>query len=177
MSELSHGKARATRARSSDLLVAGPVDVRRRNHDDLGHWAPANEGGRGKGWRTLIRKSLGPGATTEDVVRLARESWTLYLALSRELPFTGAQVSSLTAARARWTVLSSYYTARAAEVGLGSVEGKELLDLALKLDVRAERLAISAADISVRMARAKPPEPKGHVPIWLARPKQGTSDE
>jgi hypothetical protein len=89
-----------------------------------------------------------------DAEPLARESFRMYQALLAELPHTGAQVSSLVAARARSAVLSARYAARAAELGLDTEDGMAALDLSMKLDARAERLAVTALDIATKLATA-----------------------
>jgi len=76
----------------------------------------------------------------------------LYAAMLRELPSDGAQVRPLVAARVRCAVLAGRYSLRGAELGLDSDEGRAAVELALRLDQRAERLAVTALDISTRLA-------------------------
>ncbi len=153
--ERSNGKARPTLPRSSDLARVEGVDVRKGGRDAQGRFLPRNGAAAGKGWRSLIRRSLGTEATTPAVERLMREARALHTAFMRELPFAGAQVTSLSAARARWTALSAYYANRAAELGLESDEARAALELAMRLDQRAERLAVTCLDVATALARAQ----------------------
>lgn len=165
--ELNGGKPATVLPRSSDLLTPESVDVRRRNHGTDGRFVRGNSAGTGKGWRSFIRRSLGTDATTPVVERLFRESWTLHSAFLRELPFVGAQVTALSAARARWTALSSYYSNRAAELGLDTDAGRAALELAMRLDQRAERLCVTALDVATRLAVAARRAPSGAIPPWF----------
>ena len=151
--ELSHGKARPTLPRSDDLAVPPPAADRPRQRDAQGRFAPGNTSGRGRGWRASIARMVGRDLQGE-AAPLAREAWRVYTALLAELPHTGAQVSSLVASRARSAVLSARYAARAAELGLDTEEGQRALTLSMQLDQRAERLAVTALDISTRLAVA-----------------------
>lgn len=153
--EQSHGKARPGLPRSGDLATPKAEDKRNGKRGPGGRFAPGNDIGRGRGWRNLIRKSLGATVSTELVERLCREAWTLHLAFMRELPFDGAQVTALSAARARWTALASYFATRGAELGLETDKGQRALELSMRLDQRAERLAVTALDIATKLANAK----------------------
>jgi hypothetical protein len=168
--ERSKGKLRPTLPRSSDLGTPGPVDERRRNHDAGGRFAPGNEAGRGRGWRSQIRKGLQPQASTPEVERVFRDAWGLHCQFMRELPFTGAQVSQPTAARARWAALSQYYVNRAAEVGLETDTGRQFIELAMRLDQRAERLAVTSFDLATKLAEATKRTPAS-VPWLTATPR------
>jgi hypothetical protein len=90
-----------------------------------------------------------------EVAPLAREAWRVFQALLKELPHTGAQVSCLVAARARSAVLSARFAVRAAELGLDTDAGRSALELSMKLDARAERLAVTSLDIATRLAASE----------------------
>lgn len=152
--EKSHDKARPSLPRSSDLAAVPAVDERPRQRDSNGRWTAGNAGGIGRGWRAAIRKMVGRDLKGDDAEPLARESFRMYQALLAELPHTGAQVSSLVAARARSAVMSARYAARAAELGLDSVEGMRALEVSMRLDARAERLCVTAIDVSTKLAAA-----------------------
>jgi hypothetical protein len=55
----------------------------------------------------------------------------------------------------------------AASVGLDTLEGLKYLDMATKLDARAERLGVTALDIAERLHKA---EPKQDPLAWLTGP-------
>ncbi len=123
-----------------------------------GRFAAGNRAAERSGVRALIKKQLGAGATTEEVEQLYRETMVLFRGCLAALPANDAvEVQDLTARRARWSVLSARFAAKAAEVGLFTEEGSRLLDTALKLDARAERLAVTARDEAERLAATKKP--------------------
>jgi hypothetical protein len=59
----------------------------------------------------------------------------------------------------------------AASVGLDTLEGLKYLDMATKLDARAERLGVTALDIAERLHKA---EPKADPLAWLTGPAPTT---
>jgi hypothetical protein len=50
------------------------------------------------------------------------------------------------------TVLAGFFVARAAQLGLDTPEGAAALEMSMRLDQRAERLAVTSSDIATRMA-------------------------
>lgn len=149
--EQSHGKARPTLPRSGDLAAVPTAGERPRQRAGNGRFSAGNSVACGRGWRASIAKMVGRDLKGE-VEPLARESWRMFRALLSELPHSGAQVSALVASRARSAVLSARFAAKAAEFGLDSPEGMKALDLSMKLDARAERLAVTAIDIATKLA-------------------------
>lgn len=151
--EQSHGRARPTLPRSGDLPAVPAEHERSRQRDAKGRWVAGNAGGNGRGWRAAVAKMIGRELKGE-AAPLARESFRMYRALLAELPHDGAQVSSLVASRARSAVVAARYFARAAELGLDTDEGRAALELSMRLDQRAERLAVTALDVATRLATA-----------------------
>ncbi|HEX9619439.1 MAG TPA: hypothetical protein VF989_04855, partial [Polyangiaceae bacterium] len=94
----------------------------------------------------MIRRQLGAEGS-EAVERLTSDTLALFRALTRSVASDAPQVQDTLARRARWSVLSAHYALRAAELGLETDAGQRCLDLALKLDARAERLDVTALDL------------------------------
>lgn len=157
--EQSHGKARPTLPRSSDLepveTVADPSEGRAPG----GRFAPGNRLAEGQRWKASIRKLLGKGASTEQAANLAREAFRLYLAVLRGLPSDGPTVRMLAALQARHAVLAAHFTDRAAELGLETPAGAAALEQATKHGQRAERLAVTTLDIAVKTKGARSADP------------------
>ncbi len=125
-----------------------------------GRFTAGNRAAERSGVRALIKRHLGADAQTEEVEQLYRDTMVLFRGCLAGLPANDAvEVQDLTARRARWSVLSARYAAKAAEVGLFTEEGSRLLEMALKLDARAERLAVTARDEAERQNAVKTNDP------------------
>lgn len=152
--EQSHGKARPTLPRSSDLsdikAASNPSDGRGAG----GRFAAGNSVGIGAREKNAIKRLLGPTASSNAVIRDARK---LFAACLRDMPSDGANVRQLVALQARHGALAAYYAARAAELGLDTVDGAIADDRAMKHGQRAERLAVTSLDIATKLAAAKKP--------------------
>jgi hypothetical protein len=117
-----------------------------------GRFAPGNRAATRSGVRALIKRHLGADAKTEEVEQLYRDTLVQFRACLADLPANdGAEVQDLVSRRARWSILSARYAAKAVEVGLFTPESDRLIDMALKLDARAERLAVTARDEAERL--------------------------
>lgn len=131
------------------------VGQRSRNQDAKGRWVKGNNAPKGKRLKAIIRRQLGHDATGELVERLYAETRDMHRALVRALG-AGAegvpQVQDTLARRARWGVLGAWYALRAVELGLGTEAGDAALEMAIKLDARAERLDVTALDLADRLA-------------------------
>jgi len=150
--EHSHGKARPTLARLRDVPAATAVPERTGQRDAKGRFVPGNSQGCGRGWKVAVSKQLGRELKGEAEA-VAREAYKLYMAFLRELPSDGPTIRQLCAQRARAAVLSGRYATRAAEAGYDTDDGRRALELSLKLDQRAERLAVTAWDLAARQAK------------------------
>lgn len=168
--EHSHGKARPTLPRASDLAVADTAGNPTEGRAPGGRFAPGNRLAEGQRWKASIRKMLGRGATNAEAESLARETFRLYLAVLRRMPSDGPSVRMLVALQARHAALAARWANRAAELGLDSEEAVQADERAIKHGQRAERLAVTALDVARAEAQARPRSP-AHVPSWL-RPAQ-----
>lgn len=155
--ERSHGKARPTLPRSSDLTPVATVPEPSEGRGEQGRFAKGNRIAQGQRWKASIRKLLGRDAAVGEADALAREAWRLYLALLRELPHDGPSVRMLAALQAREAALAARWANRASELGLDSEGGQHADDRAMKHGQRAERLAVTALDVSTRLAGARKP--------------------
>jgi len=161
-----HGKARTAPTRRKDLPGYTAPD-RNRNHGASGRFQPGNDAGKRKAIRQLLKRQLGAEASTEEVEQLYRETMVQFRACLADLPASdAAEVQDLTARRARWSVLSARFASKAAEVGLFTEQGAKLIDVALKLDARAERLAVTARDEAERVHATRPGSATTDAP-WL----------
>lgn len=152
--EQSHGKARPTLPRASDLA---PVETAREPSEgraEHGRFAAGNRTAVGARWKNACRKLLGSFAegNPEAAAAVARDSWRLFSATMRELPSDGAQVRQLAALGARHAALSAFFTARSADVGLDSDDGIRFGSIASQHGQRAERLAVTVLDIATKLA-------------------------
>jgi hypothetical protein len=89
----------------------------------------------------------------KEIRELAGQASALYRARIEELIYETPTVSALIAEGSRSFVLSARYAHRATELGLDSPEGRLALELSMKLGARAERTAITALDLSARLAQ------------------------
>jgi len=149
--EQSHGKARPTLPRSSDLTDPHTECEPSGKRDARGRFAAGNDTATGRGWKAILRKHV-TGALKGEAEPLAREAWQLYQSLLSELPCDSPGVRQLVAARARAAVLSARYALLAAERGYGTEDGDAALELSTKLCQRAERLAVTSLDLSTKLA-------------------------
>ena len=154
--EKSHGKARPTLPRSSDLTDINAVGEPSTARGPGGLFAPGNSLGAGAGWKHAIAAALG-AERDGDAGKLGKDAYRLYRAFMRDLPCDCASVRQLVSQRARAAVLSAYYANKAGELGLSSEFGMQANAEALKWDARAERLAVTSLDISIKLAGARKP--------------------
>jgi hypothetical protein len=149
-----HGKLRPQPPRAKDLPRPKRTRQRSRNQDGSGRFVAGNDAAKGKRLKAIIRRHLGRDVTgSEHVERVYAETVDVYRACLRTLGggATVPQVQDTVARRARWSVLSAHYSLRAVELGLGTEAGDAALEMALKLDARAERLDVTAIDLAERL--------------------------
>jgi hypothetical protein len=150
-----------------DLAPGERTGERDRNQDAKGRFVAGNDAPKGRAVKRLIRRYLGEGAaSSEQVAALTSDTLTLFKAFKRTLGCSAPQVQDTVARRARWGVLSAWYALHAAELGLGTEEGMAALEMALKLDARAERLDVTALDLAKRLA--EPDDAHAKNPILAA---------
>lgn len=151
----SQGKRRPGLPQRKDA-PAYTAGERSRDHGTGGRFTKGNRAGANRAVKQIIRKHLGPGAGSAEVEALYQDTRKLYAALLTDLPANdAAEVQDLIARRARWSVLSARFAAKAAEAGLFDEKAQKLLETALKLDQRAERLAVTARDEAERLREAR----------------------
>lgn len=150
--EQSHGRARPTLPRSSELATPDTARDPRQGRTAGGHFAAGNRVGLGARWKASVKKLLGRSATEGTALIVQRDAWRVYLATLRALPSDAAPVRSLVALHARHVAVAGYFTDLGAEKGLDTPEGLACLDIASKHGQRAERLAVTALDIATKLA-------------------------
>lgn len=156
MSERSHNQERPSlprRGRLAALPSGTRPDPQRDARGRVVGSQAARELAQGSGWKELTTDLAGRQLEGEAPV-LGRQCQRLYRALLRSLPSDGPPVRVLVAAQARSAILSARFATKAAELGLDTDEGRAALDMSVKLDQRAERLAISSADLATKLATA-----------------------
>lgn len=157
--EQSHGKARPTLPRSSDLApVPDAALVRVGERDEAGRFIGGNTTGRGRGWKMTIAGSLGRDATDDEARAVAQDAWRLFAAAVREMPSDGPTVRGLLVMRVRHEALAAFWSNRAAAVGLTTDAGIAAQDQATKHGQRAERLAVTALDVATKLATKRAPD-------------------
>lgn len=170
-----HSKLRPQPPRLKDLRPGERPRERSRNQDTKGRFVAGNDAPKGRAVKRIIRRYLGEGAaSSEQVEELTRDTVTLFKAFKRALSSDAPQVQDTVARRARWGVLSAWYALRAAEIGLGTEGGDAALEMALKLDARAERLDVTAIDLADRLGSSADKESN---PLLAAIEAAGTSSE
>ena len=169
--EKSHGKARATLPRSSDLgtcTVPQPDPMPSAKRSSNGRFAPGTPSlGRGKGAKKALAQMMGSGASDPVAKLVAAAATATYAAHIAELPSQGSIVSSLVALAARHEALAGFFHAEAARLGMGSKEGLAALENASKQGQRAERLLVTALDIAKALAAAKPANETDVLAQWM----------
>lgn len=157
--EKSHGKARPTLPRSSDLgampaLDADAQPTAQRAPD--GRFVAGNAVGKGRGAKRALARLMGVGSEDPVASMVAAAATTTYRAHLAELPNQGSIVSSLVALASRHEALAAFFHAEAARLGLGTPEGVAALENASKQGQRAERLLVTALDAAKSLSAAKP---------------------
>lgn len=146
--ERSHGSARPTLPRSSDL-----VSLERSNR---GTFLPGNGVARDTGWRRTVSKMLGADATTAAGRSVAGDAARLFTAALRDMPSDGSAVRVLLGSWASHAALQGHFTRRATSLGIETPEALAAAEIASKHGIRAERLIVTALDVSTRLAKRTP---------------------
>lgn len=146
--ERSHGKARPTLVRSSDLQT-GEAEVKpREGRTDGGHFAAGNRIGIGARWKATLKKALGDRAAVGETGIVAADAQRVMLHVLRALPSDAAPVRVMVAVHARHVALNAYFTAKAEAAGLDTEEGRKLLEVADRQSQRAERVLVTCHDLA-----------------------------
>jgi hypothetical protein len=152
--EHSHGKARPTLPRSSDLAATPAADPTEGRLSG-GRFGDGNRFGEGQRWKSSIKRLLGRGATDSNTELLYRESLRLYMAVLRDMPHDGPAVRALAALQARHAAMAAHWTTRAVELGPETDEGLAAEDRASKHGQRVERLTVTMLDVARSLAQAR----------------------
>jgi hypothetical protein len=153
--EPSHGKARLTAPRPSDLGTVPTGEDRERDHDSRGLFVPGNQAAVGRGARGALRapyeaarkrvgEALASGTTSSDADQVLTDALAVFHAVRRELGSGSAIVQGPAIAYAVETILAGYFTKEAATAGFLTERGMLLHDRALACEQAAAR-AMTAA--------------------------------
>ncbi|MDP9001758.1 MAG: hypothetical protein M3O46_16795 [Myxococcota bacterium] len=164
--ERSHGKARPTLPRATDLRPTESANKPTVGRDRHGHFAAGNRTGLAARFTHTIRKALGSKAANGEALVVARDARRVFGHVLASLPSDAAPVRALLAVYARHQALHAYYTTLAEAAGLDTERGLELLAVADRQSQRAERVLVTCHDIArlhAEQERAAPQAP--HVAL------------
>jgi hypothetical protein len=152
--EPSHGKARLTAPRPSDLGSVDAGDERQRNHRADGTFAPGNRAAYNRSAKRALTAPLRAArARLRDVVggegrpvadALLNDAMAVYGSARVELGKSSVFVLAPLASFATESVLAQHFTKLAAEAGFDTERGGQLLELAHRCETQAQR-AMTAA--------------------------------
>ena len=148
MIEQSHGKARPSLTRASDLQPAETVEKPTEGRAPDGRFAAGNRMARAARFTCTIRKALGSKVATGEALVVARDARRVFGHVLASLPSDAPPVRALLSVYARHTALHAYYTVKAEELGLDTPEGLKLLEVADRQSQRAERTLVTCHDLA-----------------------------
>ena len=146
--ERSHGKARPTLTRASDLQAAETADKPTEPRAAHGHFAVGNRSAVGARFTNTIRKSLGAAESKGDALVVARDARRVFAHVLASLPSDAPPVRALLAVYARHQALHAYYSLAAEAAGLDTDRGLALLVVADRQSQRAERVLVTVHDLA-----------------------------
>lgn len=167
--EKSHGRARPTLPRASDLPKLEAAPERHGKRDAHGRFAPGNDAGRGRGVKHAIARMLGRLVQDADGVAMAvaSDAVRLFNAKVKDLPSDGPVVRSQLALACQHEALNGFWLATAMKAGLATDEGIRAQELAMKHGARAERCMVTCLDLAGKLAAVRP-----RVPLpWPTAPR------
>lgn len=146
--EKSHGSARPTLPRASDLEAAEtdrkPTDGR----GPGGRFAAGNRLSLGARFTATIKQSLGSTGSKGDALVVARDARRVFAQVLASLSSDAAPVRALLAVYARHQALHAYYSLAAETAGLDTDRGLALLVVADRQSQRAERVLVTVHDLA-----------------------------
>jgi hypothetical protein len=151
--EHSHGKARPTMPRPSDLRLVGAEAQRPAWRGADGRVGTGNELGKERGQKMDLARMLGRDATGEDALAVTREATRTYRAALRELPSQGELVRRAAARMARHCAAETFFAAKSIEAGLETEDGMRFDTLATRHGERGERCLVVLLDVAGALAR------------------------
>lgn len=146
--EQSHGKARTTLTRATDLRVPETVEKPSDERGAHGHFAAGNRTALGARFKATLRKSLGTKASAGEVAIVYRDAMRVFAHTMRAMASSDAPVRTLVVLHARHVALNGYFTAKAESAGLDTEHGLKLLEVADRQSQRAERVLVTALDVA-----------------------------
>lgn len=152
--ERSHGKARPTLPRASDLRPHQSEANPRDGRTPGGHFAAGNRHSVEARVKHSIKKALGSRKSDGEAGIVSRDAVRIFGAFMRSLPSDAMPVRAMAALAARHHALSSYYAAKAVEAGLTTPEGMKLQEASDRQSQRAERVLVTAEDLAATHAKA-----------------------
>lgn len=145
--ERSHGKARPTLPRASDLTPPEAARNPTAGRGAAGRFAAGNRIGLGARWKATLKKALGTSGEGEAGIVTA-DAQRVMTHVLRSLPSDAAPVRVLVGIHARHVALHAYFTSKAEAAGLDTPAGMRLLDCADRQSQRAERVLVTAHDLA-----------------------------
>src|ERR1700733_14214048 len=127
--EQSHGKARPSLPRASDLVPPKADAKPPQGRTSGGHFAAGNRIGIGARGKATLKKALGNPAADGDVGVVASDAQRVMAHVLRSLPSDAAPVRVLAGIHARHVALNAYYTRLAEVAGLDTAQGLKLLEV------------------------------------------------
>jgi hypothetical protein len=159
--EKSHGKARPTLPRASDLVRIESDGHRTDGRDPLGRFAGGNRLSIGHGLKATLKKLLGPRVDAPEAKAIRRDAWRVFAGTMSAMVSDAPPVRALVSLYSGHVALAGYYRAKASAVGLDTPEGLRFLEVADRQSTRAERTIVTAHDLArvhvVKDTRAEDP--------------------
>ncbi len=162
--EQSHGKARLTQPRPSDLGSVEADDERRRNHRANGTFAPGNRAAFNRSAKRALTaplraartrlEALGEGLPRPVADELLQAALAVYGSARVELGSSSVFVLANLIAFATESVLAGYFAKEAAAAGFDTERGGELLELGHRCETQSQR-AMTAALAAVKALSGK----------------------
>jgi hypothetical protein len=160
--ESSHGKARPSLVRASDLVPPKADANPPQGRTPGGHFAAGNRIGIGARWKATLKKALGNPSAAGDVGIVASDAARVMAHILRSLPSDAAPVRVLVGIHARHVALNAYFTRLAEVAGLETPAGAKFLETADRQSQRAERTLVTAHDLArVHAEASKRQKPAG----------------
>jgi hypothetical protein len=170
--EASHGKARVTTPRPSDLGTVPTGEDRSRNHTAAGTFAPRNQAAVGRSAKAALRApyrqaerrvsaalaaQLGPNESD----RVLASALAVFHAVRRELGSGSALVQGPTITYAVETVLAGYFLSVAADAGFATELGLSMHERAMLCETQAGRALAVALAAAKAISASGPAQPRG----------------
>ena len=178
--EKSHGRARPTLPRASDLPLTELEEKLSIPRGDHGHVLPGAKLAVGAGFSHTVKKALGTRNSTGIRRVITRDAKRLFSNILPTLASDAAPVRALLAVYARHAALNAYFTQLAEETGLDTQAGLQYLEISDRQSQRCERVLVTVHDLARVHSQAKAAAPFDPCPIeppaQLVAPRQRKQD-